>query len=499
MLDVFTNLGDYQPVQSVPYDPSPSIECLHEQVCQYQIQSPAHFVLGLAVQQASSPYGKTIDRGLKGIYLTTSLGVLMHGNSIEGRITVPVQCQLRRTGRRSREMRWDYLLVSHRGTAEALDTFLASTFPAIDGPLKSDILWNWWLSNSKSFNWTALPIELKQRVIEQCMHQPLTYGVYAERLARFNWRYKPDHKIRKPGPFEVVDQLGDWFPLPYVSHQIRAITIRLCIIGGSSLMHPEGLCITASCYKGLCDRIDRLGDYYQMTSSSSIPISPAQEMLSKCYEHFPKIYPQLSQYATLRHGIQKISLGMDFLSYMHFFKVTVGGLQQYRKAKALTYEVFGRLPCLNEIVIRLPLRPYGGWRDKPGQAGPQLWHEDSPCPGFVHRVIYERITEVLAGYNVTVQNFIDYAEMKRYEAARLNAQKALKLTKTELEELYADGSGGVELAISEREPSIELEKARRRVEEAGAKEVQVEFFSPTCHCDEPCILARVLTARKDNS
>ncbi|KAJ4384324.1 hypothetical protein N0V86_001171 [Didymella sp. IMI 355093] len=352
--------------------------------------------------------------------------------------------------------------------------------------------------NGKSFNWSALPTELKERVVEHCMRKPRTHGVYSERLARFKWRYKNDHHIREPGPFEIVEQLGDWFQLLYVSHQTRAITLRLCITGGSTLTHSEGLCITASSYNGLSSRLSRLGDYYQMTSPNSVPTSAAEEILSKTYERFPHIYPDLSRFATLRHGIQKISFSMDWLSFMHFFKVATGGFDQYHKLKALTYEVFERLPCLNEVVVRLPLRPYGGWRDKPGQCGPLLWHDDSPCPRIMHRVIYERIAEVLAPYNVTVRNFIDYAEMRQYEAARTEAVKALKFTKVELEELYADDGGGIDLLDGEKERSTELEMIRCKVQEqeADTKYVQADFFPPLCHCDEPCILARVLAMRK---
>lgn len=366
MLDTTTDFDGYQQVRTVGLDSNRLVEVLQEAVLQYQLQSPAHFQLELHVQQARSPYSESARSVLKDRSRTTSFGILFHGSSIEGRITVPVQCHvLRRSGRRC-------LSVTYHGTPESLDTFLASKFPIIDGPLQPDAQWNWWLNNGKSFNWTALPTELKERVVKHCMHQPLTHGFYSERLARLNWRYNPSHEIGKPGPFEVIDQLSDWFPLLYVSHQVRAITLRLCISGGSSLTHSEGLCITVSSYKGLCDRIDRLGDYYQMTSPSSIPTSPAEKALSKTYERFPRIYPHLSRFATLRHGIQKISIGMGFLSSMHFFKVTVRGFQQYQKAKALTYEVFDRLPYLNEVVVRLPLRPYGGWRDKPGQQGPRL-------------------------------------------------------------------------------------------------------------------------------
>ncbi|KAF3050753.1 hypothetical protein E8E11_009190 [Didymella keratinophila] len=167
----------------------------------------------------------------------------------------------------------------------------------------------------------------------------------------------------------------------------------------------------------------------------------------------------------------------------------------------MTYEVFDRFPCLNEIVVRLPTKPYGGWRDKPGQCGPQLWHVDSPCPRVMHRIIYERVAKVLAPYNVTVWNLIDYDEMRRYEDARAAAIKALKFTKDELEELYAEDGGGIELLEDERKRSVELEKVGRmqEVDAADREDVQDDFWPPLRFCNEPCILARVLTARKHHS
>lgn len=111
-------------------------------------------------------------------------------------------------------------------------------------------------------------------------------------------------------------------------------------------------------------------------------------------------------------------------------------------------------------------------------------------------MIYERIAEVLAPYNVTMRNFIDYGELQRYESARVEAQKALRFTKTELESIYADDGGGVKLTESESARSAELEDRRRKQgQESDAEHVQDDFFPPLCHCDEPCILARILTAR----
>lgn len=497
--------------QSVPFHPSPPIDCLQESVRQYHLQSPGHFELELEVEEASASYDTKGRSSSKFKSPTLILDVRFHGIGIDGSITVPAQCHLWRS---SRKRQWECLTVSYNGVAEDLNNFLASNFPVIDAPVRPDTSWRWWLANGKSFNWAALPTELKERVIEHCMHQPPTYGVFSERVTRFHWRNNPNHDIRKPGPFEIVEQLGDWFHILYVSHQVRAIALRLCITLGGDLTQSRGLTIVAGSYKGLRDRIDRLGDYYQMTSSNSIPTSSAEQALSKCYQRFPKIYPHLTRFASLAHGIRKVSLSMDWLSFMHFFEVIAGGFERYYKSfksfhkkKVLTFEVFERLPCLNEIVVRLPLRPYGGWQDKPGQCGPQLWHVDSPCPRAVHRVIYERVAEVLAAYSVTVRNFIDYGEILRYETARAAAVKALLFTKEELEELYVEDGGGVQLLEGQNKRSEELKKIRREneVDAMGSKDPQDEqdpqddYWPPLCHCDEPCMLARVLTARKYHS
>lgn len=125
-----------------------------------------------------------------------------------------------------------------------------------------------------------------------------------------------------------------------------------------------------------------------------------------------------------------------------------------------------------------------------------LWHANSPCPRAVHRVIYERIAAVLAPYNVAVGNFIDSDELRRYEVARAEAVKALKFTEDELDNLYAEDRGGVELSEDEKGLSKELEIARQKKrKQLNVGRVQDNFWPPLCFCDEPCMLARVLAAQ----
>lgn len=493
IMEVANGPSDDTQVQplAVPYDFS-AMKAIRQVVHQYQVQSPAHFELDLEVHQVAVGVQVQHKHSSKAIVY-----ISLEGCTVEGRISLPVTCRVTSRGHRLESATWKCSNIGQGQGQQKLEQLLSARFPTIGGPLRQDTLWRWWLRNEKTFNWTDLPTELKERVIERCMHQPYTHGIYHKKITNFSWRYKNNRKIRKPGPYEIVDQLSDWYPLLYVSHQVRAITLRLCITGGSSI-YSKGLCISSSSYRSFCERIDRLGDYYQMIEPNSVPMTSREEASSKCYRRFPHIYPSLKQYATLRHGIQNISLGMDFLSFMHFFKVETGGFQRFSQPRGfnLDYRVFERLPSLKEVVIRLPLRPRGGWRDSLHAGGPQLFHEDSPCARSLHKVIYERIAEALAPYEkVTVRNFIDDHERKRFESFRVKAVKALKLTKLELEELYADDGGGVELSAGlERATEVSKDKIKAVASPEYPDYLQDGYFPPLCHCNEPCIMASILGA-----
>ncbi|KAF9698898.1 hypothetical protein EKO04_002935 [Ascochyta lentis] len=466
-----------------------SMECIREVLRQYQLQSPAHFELGLEVHQLTGDSHRDHDQ-----VSTATIRVLFQGRSISGRISIPANCCVVLRTCNSKVNSWDCTVVAQNQNLEAPEHFLSTRFPTIDAPLQQDTLWRWWGANGRKSGWTNLPTELKEHIVEFCMHQPSQRGIYNEKLARYDRRYKPNSKMQNIGPLEIVEQLGDWYQLLYVSHQVRAITLRLCLFGGSSLAHPEGLCIVSHSYKSFSERINRLGDYYQMIEPYSIPITSREEALSKCYRRFPTVYLNLKQYATFRHGIQKISLEMDWMSFIHFFKVKAGGFQHHQKTRGLTYHVFERLPSLNEIMIWLPRRPRGGWKNKPHPGGLQLFHREAPCPRSLHRLIYERVAEVLAPYNVSVRGFIDEEETQRFESARLEAVKVLKFTKTELEDLYADNGGGIELPHTMERvlgtPKTESEKGGAE----WADDLYEGFSPPVCHCEEPCAWLPALCA-----
>ncbi|KAF3004035.1 hypothetical protein E8E13_000866 [Curvularia kusanoi] len=475
-----------EPALSTPNNEDPCIAHIREALRQYQNQSPAHFELRLEVYQIEDATRK-VSIKLKPF---TWVEVILRGAHVNGRVSVRAECRVQVRKRRSKLNPYVHITVSQSTRKVAIEKFVSSVFPVFDAPLREDTLWYWWQSTGKIFNWVGLPTELKQRIIEFCMHQqPLTQGVYNQKLLHFSQRHSLAYVTRKPAALEIIEQLGDSFQLLYVSHQVRAITLRLCIAGGSGLTHSAGLCIAASSYKDFAESFNRLGDYYQMVEPSSVPKNSQEAALAKCYTRFPRIYPDFNRFATLRHGIRKISLSMDFLPFMRFFEVEIGGFQKHRSRRGLTYHAFDRLPHLNEIVLILPGRPHSGWRHNPYCGGPQLFHDEDPCPRRLHRVIYERIAVLLAWHSkLTVRNFVDGEEEQRFAEQRVEAVHALNFTEDDLHELYADDGGGIELpegtesvfgsAVVKQEPGAEERFAS----------IEDNFFPPLCYCDEPCTL-----------
>ncbi|RYF34108.1 MAG: hypothetical protein EOO38_29720, partial [Cytophagaceae bacterium] len=309
----------------------------------------------------------------------------------------------------------------------------------------------WWDSNGKQFDWHGLPTELKENVLRFCMFAPLEHDDYSMRVKRHHSRFARhpgENPGREFGIYEVVDKFGNWASLLGVSHQVRAVALRLCFTGHSELRCSKGFCIFAGSYEKLDNALRRLGRYYQMVEPNSLPIDDKTRALAHAYNNYPIIYPHLQQYATFAQGLRRVSFYMNFLSSMHFFKVTVGGFQRYWIPEHITYEVFQQLPHLKGIEVHLPLQPKEGWKDCHTQRGPRLFYHltDQACPRMLHRVIYEQIAKVLAVYPyVRVKNFGDDKEKARFIALRNEACEKNKFTKKYLEELYAECGGGVQL------------------------------------------------------
>lgn len=321
----------------------------------------------------------------------------------------------------------------------------------------------------ETFNWMGLPTELKERVIQFCMHRSV--------LAPLPKRFIRKHR----GAREVTGHFGQWAALLGVSRQVRAISLRLCFMGSSDLTYGKGLCIIAENMVVLKQFTRHLARFSQLLepNNASIATDDKTSMLARTYRYHPKIYPHLQQYATLSHGIRKVSLQLSFLDAMHFFKVTKAGFAQYRQPHHTDYDVFERLPNLNELRVQLP-EADDNLTNHPRQHGPQIFH-DEPCPRILHRLVYERAAEALAKYPfVTLHGFLDQAEELRYNTLRKEAMKGLKFSGKELQELYMEDGGGVELEESVW-PVVDdkLDKEEPAI-------VYDDFWPPKCRCEVLC-------------
>jgi hypothetical protein len=169
-----------------------------------------------------------------------------------------------------------------------LRQFLRKTFPVEEAPLDLDLLiWDWSKEEDvKPFNWFGLPVELKEMVIEHCMHQSPDRTVCSAALSYYSARSGVDMEL---GPYEVTQQLGDWSDLLRVSKQVRAIALRLCLRGSTSLDLGCGLCIDAASYKSFHECVERLGSHYQVVEDDSVPMDEKTRALAQQYDRFPKI------------------------------------------------------------------------------------------------------------------------------------------------------------------------------------------------------------------
>lgn len=465
------------------------MKVIRSRILEYRLQSPRHFAESIEVCQAGPlRHGETDSK------LTPSFRIKVVFEKVvkphKYRLCRPV---FRKRTRKSKSTPTDEVQIRENSRWISIEDFLSVYYPALNLAVKPYTMQDWWNANGKTFNWTALPTELKEHVMLFCLHRPEGHGLYQrirEEHKRHSYQRTPAAARQKLGVYEVVDKLGDWCHLLGVARQVRALALRLCFLGSSGVASSKGLCIDATSYRRFEECIHRLGWYYQMTAANSLPVNQKTEALAKCYSQFPKIYPHLSQYATFRHGIRKICLKMSLLSYMRFFKVTVGGFEKYWWTdNHMTSEVFDQLPLLNEVVIKLPVRPRGvrGWRDNYMEGGPALIHYDFPCPRILHRIIYERIAEVLASCErVQLFRFLDYGEAQRFLNLRQSAIKKLKFTSAKLEHLYADDGGGVELDPTASVLNKVVLKEFQQPTLVHVADDEKPFFPPKCRCTRNC-------------
>jgi hypothetical protein len=466
-------------MESIELDPSeehPLMAVIRGAITKYRLQSAAHFDVLLNVKQAIRHDEIEMTR-------VTKLGVSFV--NFHGPVHYVCRPVFRKHPGKKTYVFAKKVQVIDNGHLLSLNDFLKMRYPCFPCSVRNQHMQKWWAANGKIFDWAGLPTELKEQVIQSCMDEPLRYDNFSQARERYNGRSGARGHVREQqsGIYEIADKLTAWAALLAVSHQVRTITLRLCFMGSNQL---STFGITASSCYGLHHALERLGRYYQVTEPHGLPVDDSTQALANSYRQNPRIFPQLKQYATFRHAIRRIHMGMDFISSMHFFKVTIGGFDRYLYPGSLSFEVFDQLPNLNEITIRLPRQPHRGWRDKPGQRSPRLFYDGSPCPRILHRIIYERIAKVLTLYvRVKVVGFVDDDEKARFDGLRASAMKCPEWTAAEYEQLYVECGGGVDLQESVQPGDLSpWTEDERQVETT----TEGSFFPPKCRCVEKCHL-----------
>jgi hypothetical protein len=389
----------------------------------------------------------------------------------DGPYIVACRPKVQRRGRKKVKVLEEEVEVYMQDKFVPLRRFLRNIFPTYHGLVGDEVMFQWWGATGQTFDWKRLPTELKDQIVQFCMHRSPPSRISSKSKGR-----------RARDAPEVTRQFGQWASLLSVSHQVRAISLRLCFVGSSDMAFNNGLCIVAEDFYGFKSCIRRLSKHRQMTEPNGIPNDDKTWELAKTYKSFPKIYPHLSQYSTFCHGIRKMHLQFSFLDSLHFFKVTAGSFSQHWKSYHLDYEVFERLPYLNELVIKLP--DATGRLDDDSRQPVQLFYgEPFNCPRILHRLIYEKAAETLAHIeNVKMDGFIDDEEMVRFSKLLEHAKRGLKISTKELEELYMEDTGGVELEEILESDVVEMEDMDTKAREI----IRDDFWPPKCRCEMLC-------------
>ncbi|USP82437.1 hypothetical protein yc1106_09711 [Curvularia clavata] len=429
---------------------------IRSEVLRYRLKSPSRFAVPIEVGQVIA---QNVDQLLYP-HLSLWVGFYNFGRNPVFAICRPA-IRMRRDGS---EMPTGSIETysQKRGSWMPLEQFLKTQFPPIKNtPVGASTVFEWWGQNGQFFNWPGLPNELKEDIVRHC--------------------YNPLPRVminRRRGPVlaqEVTEKFGQWVTLLRVSSEVRAICLRICFVGSTGIRMEVK---EPGAFKKV---IRRLNKCHQMLLPGGLPTDRASQQTMELYRLWPRIYPELQQYATLYHAIRKIALFMSFLNYMHFFRVTAGSFAQYHRASWVSYHMFESMPHLKEIQIKLPDAREDS-EDSERQLGPRLFH-DRPysCPRTLHRLIYERVAETLAVHdNVRVYNFMEGIEETRFYQRRQEEQAKLKITLHEMEELYREDRGG-----------IQLEKwvspgAGDHLGQIGRQPTEDPFWPPRCRCPIRC-------------
>jgi len=456
--------------QDPPSVHHPFLHQIREAALKYRLQSAAHHNILIDVCQATHTSNPDRFADIDGDF---QLCVGFYNFGIDPVFAV-CRPKVARRGRNKEKVIKGAVQVWKRNKFQPVMRFFEAEFPPIDGPVADEIVYQWWHANGHTFNWTGLPTEVKERIIMFCLHQ--SPPIPAQK--------KSGGRVRqvKQGAPEVVGQLGKWASLLTVSHQVRAISLRLCFAGSSDLEFSKGLCIVADSVFSLKYSFRRLDKHRQLTEVDSLPTDDKTWGLEQTYKSFPKLYPHLDRYATFYHGIRKIYLQLSFIDGLYFFKVTAGSFAQHPKPRQPNYEVFETIPHLNELIFKLP-DATGYLEDDFRQQPVSIFYgEPFNCPRTLHRLIYESAAKVLAPYKfVKFHGFMDEEEQVRFLKLRDVAKKSLRITTEELEELYKEEMGGIELEESVV-PGVERKEVVKEVRDA----IYDKFWPPKCRCERLC-------------
>ncbi|KAI4637859.1 hypothetical protein J4E83_000677 [Alternaria metachromatica] len=456
--------------QDPPSVHHPFLTQIREAASKYRLQSASHFNIPIDVCQAAHASNPDL---LADIDTDFMLYVGFH-NFGTNPIFAVCRPKIARRGRDKGKFIRGAVQVWLRNKFVPLLRFFEAEFPPLDGPVADEIMYQWWNANGRTFNWTGLPTEVKERILMFCMHRSPPLPIQKKSRGRVR-------QVSKGAP-EVVGQLGKWASLLTVSHQVRTISLRLCFAGSSDLEFGNGLCIVAESLYSFKRSIRRLAKHRQLTEGDSIPTDDKSRELEILYNAFPQIYPHLDRFATFNHGIRKIYLQLSFIDGLNFFKVTAGSFAQHPKPRLPNYEVFETLPHLNELIFKLPDATGYLEDDFRNQRVSIFYGEPFNCPRTLHRLIYESAAKVLAPYKaVKFHGFMDEDEEDRFLSLRNVAKNELIITTEELKELYKDEAGGIELGENVI-PGVEKE----HVYEEEREIIPDDFWPPKCRCEILC-------------
>lgn len=183
----------------------------------YRLRSACHYDLPVEVYQTAC------QDDLSGkLTPDSTLKLVFHDH---GRRTFCRVCRVNpnQTTRTTGEAQGINFQVSERQGFVSLDFFLQLRFPVHRRVLPAKAHSDWWDANGKSFNQAGLPTELKDKVVQACMH-----------------RYREDRP-------------GEWSALLGVSVQVRSITLRRCF---------QDMPIVVQSHADSKDNTTRLSKYY---------------------------------------------------------------------------------------------------------------------------------------------------------------------------------------------------------------------------------------------